>query len=1132
MQEDGKPPAENKSTTTCLQTPHTLRLLKLIREGSPDYARLAIERLELDDRRHDVLWDLLGRLQEILTTAPEWKTRQAAATALEYVARTLGSEGGESLWLQQQETDSASGFLTMESLDIDVILQNGQKLYSVAETKYENEDDDDDAIDQATSVQERLRIQRQILARRLGLGSICSAVGGGGDLLPDTITEQDILPPPAKKRKTTSNGCAADEALLPDSKTPFRTLLVETASEQHTPQTLLATELLVGVVDPVWTVRHGALLGLLALVRAWRGAWGTWLHDALVRVLSVGTLLDRFGDFGGSDSVVAPVREMAGQLAAVLLQLADPTTRDRAFSVLEEVGRREKKTKANADNRKTEWEMRHGVLAVYKFTVVTACSSFVNSTSAVSSSSSLTDTQWRVMFQQSISCLDDENEDVKSAASQVLLEMAQRDVAVDVWSCARPLWIQLRTANDVASYIKDLVGLFVTLIEKDFERFLDSAACDSIDVIRLLCSFLKSQFVSVRTASMRSVGLMASVSHLWKGSASLEQEAQQLIIHVFCTFLPSVSIPWGEEREATWRKLCHIQVLKREASLLVSLTDHYFFEESVHEALPFHSSAAFGQFLDQQTQVGSVMEVALLVMLQSPWPRQCEAACLLYRHVASRLDPASPLRKFVTDVAFLEQKPRCLEASATSYPQGIGGASRVAFRSILERVANNVSEPKTAIKDMLQHWKRSVPTQQDSEISSVLQMRLSSSIAGAQLASILPVKATPIVQPLMTSLKNETSTLRRSFTCTYTVQFILRSMRTNQHTKAVAKIMKNICGAVASSEDSCLSLAATKVLQNLIVTVPVNEVFHDLPVISDFLASIGESNQAGFGNEQLLHAVRLFLTVSKGLQQDSPITPTFVSLVRPLVHLATHVELEEMATASIIALCEISPSQVLQEAVPLMTELLSATKTRLSSCRLLKRLVDSAEVSVCPFVRKLLPGVLSIITDKTCGKQAYALFASLVRIAPLVKRTPSAADTNSVIDHLVFGEPLPSYDLPQQVESALKYAGIALRSYQREGIAWLQFLQSVKLSGALCDGKPVSRVSFVALPLTYCFRRCLGRYGVCRRTFGNGTNSAFTDLVRHCKLWLASPLPTMKLRVDPLLWWFVLQLLCRIGLLK
>jgi SNF2 family DNA or RNA helicase len=79
-------------------------------------------------------------------------------------------------------------------------------------------------------------------------------------------------------------------------------------------------------------------------------------------------------------------------------------------------------------------------------------------------------------------------------------------------------------------------------------------------------------------------------------------------------------------------------------------------------------------------------------------------------------------------------------------------------------------------------------------------------------------------------------------------------------------------------------------------------------------------------------------------------------------------------------------------------------------------------------------------------------------MAPLVQDKGSVSigvvastEGESVIDHLILGKPLPNYALPPAIETSLFRANVVLRQYQIDGIAWLRFLQTMNLNGALCD---------------------------------------------------------------------------------
>lgn len=1072
QQEKQQVPQSHESR--CLQTPHTLRLLQLIREGS--HTELALERLDQTVLQEDknssgssaVLWDLMGRLREILT-APEWQTRQAAATALEHVARTvLKGEDGPSAWIQEQQQDQSLQLLTLETMNVDKILEKGRKLYSMAEDAFMDDHDDshvdnkEEDADQATSATERLRLQRHIMARRLGLGSIINVAK---DLLPDTITDADMILP-TKKRKTTPSGVdndstvhAADAAVLPDSFTPFRNLLVGessgTTSTNNSPTLLFATELLVGILDPLWYHRHGAILGFLALVRAWKTqAWGPWLHDALVRVLSVGTLLDRFGD-PSSSSMIAPIREMAGQLAAIiLLQAADAATRVRALEILKYI---------LLLSKESEWEMRQGVMAVYKFVLATEF--------AGGRSGCLSDAQCQNIGKQAMDRLrEDNSDDVKGAAAQVLLQLVLASSADDndafgVWSSCPFLWSALSVVNRCCcvSYVNDLMALFVALLKQNATKFLSLAQCKAPSVVLLLDQYLRSPLESTRVAAMTAVGILAGVEDFWKDTSLLgSEEPEMLVLHVFETYY-STSSSWDRERETTWGNLCLIQWSnQQESSILVALLERYLFAQhlegtfAIIDNLPVEPARAIGKFMKyRQHHRQSVLEVSIVSSLCSPLPSQCEAACVL-------LDTIDPMPNYPLVVehlnntpSFLTQSGQWLEFEQSRLSETFVTVFTHSFRKSLEEVMQTPDSQQAVVEKLIQLWKAATVAHPKGQGSTVLQMRMNVLITGAKLVSgRVPSKATPIVQPLMTSLKNESSEQRLSMTSTLLVRFLSRCLENGLHEKATDKVIATLCRAVTSPSDRFPERAAADVLQKMIVALRPDSVLKQSAISSHlFVFALADCNDV----KQVVEAMRLLLALSKGLQANSDIASSLVamapSLIRRSMALDGH---HDIVSSTLENLHGAQPRELLALVVPVLLGYLSKRETKMSACKLFTSLVELAGVSLCPYIRDVLPATLALVTDKDCSKVAYELFASLVRIAPLVSRSKNqqlATGKKSVIDHLIFGEPLPKYVLPCSVTTALREGKIELRGYQEEGIAWLRFLHSVKLSGALCDGK-------------------------------------------------------------------------------
>ncbi|KAL3916552.1 MAG: hypothetical protein SGILL_005128, partial [Bacillariaceae sp.] len=168
--ENGGGSSDNAQQPIVVLTPHTLRLLKLVQEGSVDHARLAATHLEElsrpannqaendstdsdDDASQSsqssplVLWELLGRLQGYLG-ATDWSTRSNAGLAMEGVARNLPLDD-QTAFLQEdltasgtkQSSSSSSSWLRLHDVqdNLTTILEQGRWLLANAESKYQVE---------------------------------------------------------------------------------------------------------------------------------------------------------------------------------------------------------------------------------------------------------------------------------------------------------------------------------------------------------------------------------------------------------------------------------------------------------------------------------------------------------------------------------------------------------------------------------------------------------------------------------------------------------------------------------------------------------------------------------------------------------------------------------------------------------------------------------------------------------------------------------------------------------------------------------------------------------------------------------------------------------------------------------
>jgi hypothetical protein len=510
------------------------------------------------------------------------------------------------------------GGLIVSSL-MDQILENGRLLLSCNETRYCKQDDVSDhdhetnmlakldAIATATAnvavsgngakrgnglcmedfTRERVNLQRNILARRLGLGGIlsCPAVeqsvnhnivgvvdeedllgtvpekirssggcGGGGGIsrLDDSIEkcngmnarERNMVRLQQKRRRVESqkndNGNLNNDDHDDDDNnhSSLHKLLLLSLKQGHcrdrqqqssysltrlqshkTPQILLTSDLVYHTFHPSWHIRHGALLGLKAILKSWKVTsfssplFSKWPEDITVRCLCV-LGLDRFGDYSGpclevgSDenqnnisSHVAPVREVAAEIIALLLKMTSTIeTRRYCLGLLKKMFL-----------YKNHWEVRHGAMLAIQ---------------AIVNLNILSDDECGgYLYRESISMVidgfSDDSDDIKCACAQAASCMLQsfdqyRKYNVPehhfVTMCSGALWQALCKVDVTASCSHDLLKCMCDLIQHDCNHTLATirhARESTIEELLIkISNFMDLPSDSIRFSCLKTLGLI------------------------------------------------------------------------------------------------------------------------------------------------------------------------------------------------------------------------------------------------------------------------------------------------------------------------------------------------------------------------------------------------------------------------------------------------------------------------------------------------------------------------------------------------------------------------------------------------------------------------------------------------
>lgn len=1156
----------------CLQTPHTLRLLKLIKEGTLEHARIAASHLASLDASPIVLWDLLGRLQAFLCS-PQWSTRLHASLAIQGVAQHIPPSDQRDFL---EATYSGPLWLNIEEVSqgLDAILSQGRILLAECDTSEDSFASQEDVLKRLDKSQEelqddfverRVRLQREILAQRLGLRGVVEAVGG--TVLSDVITEEDLLmiDDTTKHESNRINDSKRQRISQKEEDSgSIRALLVMEMQQQQehdgsgaatshkNPQTLLATELIFRMFDPSWHVRHGACLGILSLLRAWkgivgRGAFGMWPLDIMARCLCV-LSLDRFGDYSGAtvgndndggESVVAPVREVAGQVLSILWSMAPAPIQKSCLHVL------------ICFSTRVEWEVRHGALLAFKYIVVLLSSSILKTMPVES-----TIVPMNEISQVARTCLADNVEDVQSIAAQILLrilETVQGDPSQQkqlIHSSSLQLWDSLDQLRDVSSCAVDFVRFFSVMICQDSSLVCSVLASNRgkapvvmSSIVAKLLRFLNFDSTAVNISALKAIGRLP-VAFLSRLEDLKEQEVSESLTRSYCSLLERVFLSFSVGRyavsphendkesrtrydnlcaalDASWQSLVNSAgpVLQRSPALLNNLVlqlmmlyakiDHDSGGGDASRLSPISASALSRLVVKVKDSVGiagtrldQFLELVFSLLLKSPWKEHCERACILYHSLMSNGYPLLPQSHELLQL-LQQSTPPCLSPNLEnvsrnilSNPEVIEGVNR-ALRSVLafvlvDRDATGDVEADIFWHVTLESTGFTYPTlESDGDLApiSTSSMQVYSMIAGAIVSGgyeHLPQKLTPLVRALMTSIKSERTNERQFLTCQSLALLlqVLSSSKDEARLRVRNKVVENLCIMLSSDHVSenlgersdMASQPASEIIALLVSQLPNDETLACIPPIWDRLRLVTEASEGGSLEENL----RLLLIVAKALKPETNATRHVIAiLIEPLVPIASSHRTNTtriIATSIIVTLCHPSPELAMDTSLPLILSYLqdmSNDSRRLGSLRLLQSIVEAMNTKICPFVRCLLPVTMAMMTDPLdeCAKQAAHSFATLVRISPLVKVTErrqwekqnKESQTEKVIDHLIHGKPLPPCTLPKSIMNELNEADVSLRDYQMEGIAWLRFLQEVRLNGILAG----------TLFILYCVVLCL-----------------------------------------------------------
>lgn len=279
--------------------------------------------------------------------------------------------------------------------------------------------------------------------------------------------------------------------------------------------------LLADLFDSKWEIRHGSALGLRELIKKHGKGAGrvmnksklendinnaSTLEDLAVRICTL-FALDRFGDYV-SDTVVAPVRELAAQTLAALLIHLDDNVVLKTFYCLNNLVLQEHTDKFDMNKC---WEAKHGGMLGLRYFVSVR-------TDVLLSNLELLD----VVVNMVLHGLKESDDDVQSVAALTLTPIAHEFVKAKkdvIHSLLNVIWDCLTNLRDDLSAsigsVMDLLSKLCT--HKEVIEIMQLEASENTSqsfesLVPRLFPFLRHSITNVRKAVLRTIFEFLSIN--------------------------------------------------------------------------------------------------------------------------------------------------------------------------------------------------------------------------------------------------------------------------------------------------------------------------------------------------------------------------------------------------------------------------------------------------------------------------------------------------------------------------------------------------------------------------------------------------------------------------------------------
>jgi len=274
----------------------------------------------------------------------------------------------------------------------------------------------------------------------------------------------------------------------------------------------------------------------------------------------------------------------------------------------------------------------------------------------------------------------------------------------------------------------------------------------------------------------------------------------------------------------------------------------------------------------------------------------------------------------------------------------------------------------------------------------------------------------------------------------------------------------------------CLLAMAEEFKESLFTALPQLDA-----LVTKIIIQYTDRRLAGNIDSQYLQsfkvALNLLVIFIPVLSSPMPLDELLDILLPHIILGVTHSDSEtsDLASLCVASACKRSTVKSMQIVIGLMLPLLEKQDdihARLGVCNCLHHITTALELDILPWVVFLIIPILGRMSDpeRKVRERITYNFATMVKLMPLESSIPDPEGLDPTLvkqkqherhflEQLLDGKKLDDYDLPLKIDATL-------RSYQKEGVNWLAFLNKYNLHGILCDdmglGKTLQTICIMA----------------------------------------------------------------------